>query len=197
MLQSAGVKAGSVMVWKNREGQVSNLGHMVSVMRLADGRDVLVDASEPTPFYPHVGLFAPVNGQYRFIEARYNPDNTISRYQVLNGELVEPSTVQLLPWNYIRSQYFYYRGERVPGGFINGPKTPEGQAASVGFLEQALKLAPENPLATYVLGLVYQRQGKLDVGAKLIAQAYQMYQRDGFVPDGPLAAYQALPPGTH
>lgn len=196
MLQSAGVNAGIVMVWKNPAGQASNLGHMVSVVRLTNGRDVLVDASEPTPFYPHPGLFTLVNGQYRFVEARYSPDNTIAEYRVLNAETVQPSAVQFLPWNYIRSQYFYYRGERVPGGFINGPKTPEGRAASAGFLERAVGLAPENPLATYVLGLVYQRQGKAVEGARLIALAYQMYQRDGFVPNGPMGAYQALAPGT-
>ncbi len=196
MLQSAGLDAGIVMVWKNPAGQASNLGHMVAVLRLADGRDVLVDASEPTPFYPHPGLFTLVNGQYRFVEARYNPDNTIGGYRALNGETVSPSAVQLLPWNYIRSQYFYYRGERVPGGFINGPKTVEGRAASANFLERAVSLAPENPLATYVLGLVYQRQGKALEGGSLIVRAYQMYQRDGLVPDGPLGAYQALPPGS-
>lgn len=193
MLQSMGVSSGIVMVWKNPQGKVSNLGHMVSVVRLTDGRDVLVDASEPTPFYPHPGLFTLVNGQYRFMEAQFRPDNTISGYRVLaDGSQVAPKAVELLPWNYVRSQYFYYRGERVPGGFITGPKTPEGRAASARFLEQAVRLAPQNPLATYVLGLVYQRQGKAGEGRAKLEQAYALYQRYGFVPDGPKEAYKAL-----
>lgn len=192
MLQRMGVEAGIVMVWKNATGKVSNLGHMVSVVRLADGRDVLTDASEPTPFYPHPGLFTLVNGQYRFVEARYSADNTISSYGLLGGGEVVPAALRLLSWNYIRSQYFYYRGERYPGGFINGPKTIEGRAASARFLEQAVALAPENPLATYVLGLVYERQGKAADGARLIRKAYAIYKAAGFVPDGPLSAYRAL-----
>jgi hypothetical protein len=192
MLQRMGVEAGIVMVWKNASGKVSNLGHMVSVVRLADGRDVLTDASEPTPFYPHPGLFTPVNGAYRFVEARFNADNTISTYRPLGRGEVGSTALRLLPWNYIRSQYFYYRGERYPGGFINGPKTTAGRAASARFLEQAVALAPENPLATYVLGLVYERQGKAADGARLIRRAYALYQAAGFVPDGPLAAYRGL-----
>lgn len=193
MLQSMGVDSGIVMVWKNAQGKVSNLGHVVSAVRLADGRDVLVDASEPTPFYPHPGLFTLTDGQYRFIEAQFRPDNTISGYRVLvDGSRVSPGAVGMLPWNYVRSQYFYYRGERVPGGFINGPKTPQGRAASARFLEQAVRLAPQNPLATYVLGLVYQRQGRAAEGRARIEQAYALYRRYGFVPDGPRGAFEAL-----
>lgn len=192
LLQDMGIKAGAYMVWKNDKGQVSNLGHVAAVVKLSDGRDVLVDASEPVPFFKHQGLFTVVNGQYRFVEPHFNPDGTIAKYALTGEEqLVSPAALSPLSNTYLRSQFYYYRGERAPGGFMTPPKTMQGLADSERFLKQAVEYAPENPLATYVLGLVLQREGKNE-GAGYIQKGYRLYTQYGFVPDGPKSAFSSL-----
>lgn len=193
LLQEMGVQAGSVMVWKNDAGKVSNLGHVSALMRLSNGRDVLVDASERVPLFTHRGLFAPVSGQYRFVEPVYADDSTITAYKVLkDAQTVPAQALAPLSNAYLRSQFYYYRGERAPGGFLSAPKTPEGLAASRHFLEQAVQIAPENPLAVYVLGLVYGRLGQPDLAKAQIEKGYQLYEQYGFIPDGPKAAMVGL-----
>jgi len=189
MLQDMGIQAGAYMVWKNNKGQVSNLGHVTAIIKLSDGRDVEIDASEPTPFFTHQGIFAPINGKYQFAQPVFNADNTISAYQVVaTGQTVKPAAVTPLSFDYLRSQFYYYRGERAPGGFLAAPKTPEGLAASQRFLEQAVQYAPENPLATYVLGSVLLREGQTQAARSYIQKGYQLYQQYGYIPDGPKAA---------
>lgn len=206
LLQEMGLNAGSTMVWKNGEGKVSNLGHVSAILRLSDGRDVLVDASEPTPFFKHQGLFMAVNGQMRFLEPQYAPDSssraegvsthlesTISAYTVLaDNSTVQPKAVAPLSNAYLRSQFFYYRGERAAGGFLDSKKTPEGLEASRRFLKRAIEVEPANPLATYVLGMVYHRLGKANEAKEFIGRGYQLYGRFGFVPNGPKAAMENL-----
>lgn len=190
MLQQMGLEAGAYMVWKNNKSEVSNLGHVTAVIKLSDGRDVEIDASEPTPFFTHQGIFAPINGEYKFAEPVFDADNTISGYKVVaTGQTVKPEAVTPLSFDYLRSQFYYYRGERVPGGFLAAPKTSEGLAASERFLRQSVKYAPENPLATYVLGMVLQREGKTEEARAYIQKGYKLYEQYGYIPDGPKAAF--------
>ncbi|MCX7801785.1 MAG: hypothetical protein N2313_02050 [Meiothermus ruber] len=191
MLQRIGLRAGAVMVWKNLHGQVSNLGHVSTLLRLSDGHDLLVDASEPEPFPEHQGLFTwdAAVGDYRFLEPRFAPDHEIQAYRLVgNGHEAPVGEIAPLGLRYLQSQFYYYRGERAPNGFI-GPSTPQGLAASAGFLQQAVRLEPGNPLAVYVLGLVYRKQGQLEAARQQIRAGYQLYARYGFIPDGPKAAY--------
>lgn len=193
LLQRMGLQAGAYMVWKNHRGQVSNLGHVAAVLKLSDGRDVLVDASEKEPFFRHQGLFGLVNGEYRFIEPVYSAYSTITAYKVLSsGEQVRPLAVKPLDTSYVRSQFYYYRGERAPGGFMGNPKTPEGLAKSEQFLLEAIRLAPQNPLAVYVLGHVYLREKKTGLAEKQYQQGCKLYRQYGYLPDGPKAACTGL-----
>ncbi|MCX7600385.1 MAG: hypothetical protein N2Z75_00420 [Meiothermus sp.] len=191
MLQRVGMKAGAVMVWKSLHGQVSNLGHVSTLLRLSDGHDLLVDASEPEPFPEHQGIFTWDDAvrDFRFFEPSFTADHGIRAYRLVgNGREVPPGEVAPLGLRYLQSQFYYYRGERAPGGFI-GPSTPQGLAASARFLEEAVRLEPGNPLAVYVLGLVYRKQGQLEAARRQIRAGYRLYERYGFVPDGPKAAY--------
>lgn len=191
LLQRIGLRAGAVMVWKNLHGQVSNLGHVSTLLRLSDGHDLLVDASEPEPFPEHQGLFTwdAAVGDYRFLEPHFATDHEIQAYRLVgNGHETPASEIAPLGLRYLQSQFYYYRGERAPNGFI-GPSTPQGLVASAGFLQQAVRLEPGNPLAVYVLGLVYRKQGQLEAARQQIRAGYQLYARYGFIPDGPKAAY--------
>jgi hypothetical protein len=62
-LRRAGIDAGALMVWANGRGQVSNLGHAVAFARLADGRILLVDASDPSPSCPTGGSTGAERGE--------------------------------------------------------------------------------------------------------------------------------------
>lgn len=190
MLQRVGLRAGAVMVWKSLHGQVSNNGHVTAVLRLSDGRDLLVDASEPQPFPQHQGIFTwdRTQGDYRFLEPVYDADGGIRAYRVVGGGERETSEVGLLSLGFLHSQFFYYRAERAPGGFM-GPSTPQGLAASAHFLEEAVRTEPRNPLPVYVLGLVYRKQGQLEAARHQIQAGYALYRRYGFVPQGPEEAY--------
>lgn len=198
LLQEVGLEAGVVMVWKNPEGKVSNLGHAVTLLRLADGRDLLVDASDPTPFMRHQGLYLwdSAAQDYRFVEPQYAPDATILGYvRKGDGLPLRPRDTRPLEVAFLRSQFDFYRGERAPEGFM-GPSTPQGLAASVRFLERATRQQPRNPLAVYVLGHVYRKQGRLEEARTQYQRGYQLYRKQGLIPEGPRAAYAwATAPG--
>ena len=86
LLQRMGAEAGVVMIFKSQLGQTSNLGHAAVVLKLSSGRDVIVDASDPTPFIPHQGVFARVSG-YRFLTPVYAMDSPqIVSYRVMSGK---------------------------------------------------------------------------------------------------------------
>jgi len=194
LMQKMNLDAGVAMVWKNEKGNATNLSHVVTVLKLSDGHQIQVDASDPTPFAGHQGLFmwdAPAGG-YRFLKTVFGPQHTITAYKEMSGKTLNLERVSLLSYNYVRSQFYYYRGERTPGGFADTHKTDVGQQNSIRFLEQAIGYAPENPLAEYVLGRVYARQGRAEVAKTQFEQGYKLYLGSGFVPQGPLEAYRAL-----
>ncbi len=191
LLQKMGVSAGVDMVWANPQGQRSNMGHAVTVLRLSDGRDVLVDASDPTPFVTHQGLFARVGDGYAFLQPTYAADATITGYHDLQGHALKVSAVRPLDTAYLRSQFSYYRGERTPGGFFAAQKTPEGLANAARFFRTALKYNAQNPLATYALGQVLAREGQAAEARSTLTRALALYQRQGYVPQGPRDAYAA------
>lgn len=188
LLGEAGVRADVAMVWKNERGVESNLGHVVAVVRLPEGRDLLLDASDATPFMRHRGLLLRVgkgaNAPERFVAPVFAPDDAITAYrEVGNGATVPPTDAQGLDAAYVRSQFDYYRGERAPHGFV-GPSTPAGLAASARFLERAVREQPRNPLATLVLGHVYRKQGHAAQAAGQYRRAGELYRAAGYVPAG-------------
>jgi hypothetical protein len=186
LAQEMGINAGTAMVWRNQRGQVSNLGHVVTVFKLSDGKDVLVDASDPEAFMQHQGLLMNDSSaeDLRFLEPKYDKESNITAYvRRADGATLKPLQVAGLERNYLRSQFYYYRGERTPNGFF-GPSSAAGLVASARFLETAIRCDDSNPLAVYVLGLVYRKQGREAKARVQFQQSYALYNRYGFVPSG-------------
>ncbi|HEV8338934.1 MAG TPA: hypothetical protein VGR25_04665 [bacterium] len=197
LLQAVDIDAGVYMVWKNERGQKSNNGHAVTVIKLSDGRDILVDASDREPFMRHRGVFvADQEGRsYRFVEPRYDGDSAITAYRTAAGDRMLPDgSVRPLDVTFLRSQFDYYRGERAPGGFLGRPATAQGLAASARFLERAVQASSQNPLAVYVLGHVYWKQGRIDAAKAQYIKGYRLYKAFGYVPPGPRSAYNRANP---
>src|SRR5574341_391219 len=191
LLQAAGADAGVAMVWKNMVGQESNNGHAVTILRLSDGRDVEVDASEPRPVATHQGIFAATRrGGYRFLEPVFDRDGFITAYRPAAGQgaRLRPQDIRLLGLSFLRSQFYYYRGEQVPGGLVNGPATPQGLRTAARQLEHAVRFDARNPLAVYMLGRVYLRSGEGGPAKTRLRQAYTLYKDDGYLPAGLLTA---------
>ncbi len=190
MLQRAGVNAGLAMVWRNPTGTESNLGHAATLIRLPN-KDIVVDASEPEPFATHQGLFVldAATNSYHFVVPTYAQDSSITAYKTPDTKTVALSGVRSLDYNFVRSQFYFYRGERATNGFLAKPGTPDGLAASASALEMAIKIQPRNPLAVYVLGHVYRRLGKVEQARTQYTRGYQLYQTFGYVPAGALDAY--------
>jgi hypothetical protein len=183
-LQEMGYEAGVYMVWRNPEGRESKLGHAVAVLRLK-GRDYLVDPSEPEPFARHRGLFLDTAAGYRFVEPVYTDGGGIVGYR-FQGRVLRPEEVRPLPFAFLRSQFYYYRGEQAKGGVFAKPSTRLGLERSLGMLERAVALDPKNPLALYVLGLTKR---KLHRGGQAeLEAAFRLYQAFGHVPEGPRRA---------
>jgi hypothetical protein len=192
LLQTAGIRAGVYMVWKNPHGAVSNNGHAVTTAKLSDGRDLLVDASEAAPFARHQGVFVrdATTQRYRFAEPVYGAGSAIIAYRrAAGGRPLSPGETRPLDIRFVRSQLYFYRGERVPGGLLGKPRTSVGLAASARFLERAELERPENALAVYVLGHVYLRQDKTREAAQQYAKGFALYREFGYVPAGPRTAY--------
>ncbi|MBV9850291.1 MAG: hypothetical protein JO250_11500 [Armatimonadetes bacterium] len=198
LLQRAGVDSGIVMVWRNLRGQATNNSHVVTLVRLADGRNVELDASDPVPFVRHQGLLAEQDG-LRDVEPIFAGDApTILGYRATgDGRRLATRQIRPLPYAFVRSQFDYYRGERTPGGLppAPGPISPVGLNREARFLRSAIRTSPDNALAVYMLGRVYLKQGKTSVARREVSEALELYADAGWTPDGPrdLAA-QILPP---
>jgi len=190
MLSSMGLTSGVYTVYESPEGKRSNLGHAVAVLRLGKG-DYLMDPSEPTPFPKHRGPFVATPKGLRFAEPQHAPDGAIVGYRTREGTLT-PDPVAPLSFPYLRSQFYYYRGEQAKGGVFRGPSTPEGLPRSEAMLRKAVALAPENPLAQYVLGPTLRKEGRLEEARVTLERARRLYETAGFVPPGVEAALKRL-----
>ncbi|MBN9501845.1 MAG: hypothetical protein J0H02_08740 [Armatimonadetes bacterium] len=190
LAQSMGIDAGVYMVWKNEKGSESNNGHAVSVLKLSNGHDLLVDASDPAPFMRHQGLFVVEAQRYRFARPRYNSQSEITTYLAAEStDESKPRAIRTLDRSFLRSQFYFYRGERSPGGFLGTPKTNAGLRASAKYLSEAIRICPQNSLAVYVLGHAYARLGKQSQADAQFIQGYRLYLSEGYVPPGAKAAY--------
>jgi hypothetical protein len=188
MLQSAGVDAGTVMIYKNLKGEPSNNGHAAVLVKLPDGHDVIVDASDPEPFQRQQGIFAFMYaGQYIYADPVYeNSTPTIIGYKTpWGGRQIDIPRIKTLGLDFINSQFWYYRGERVPGGLLSTVKTPEGLEMAKSNLQTSVNLCPWNPLAVYMLGRAYYAQGDIKDARPLLERAAVLYNKYGLLPDGP------------
>jgi tetratricopeptide (TPR) repeat protein len=186
ILQKIGIEAGVIMVYRNPEGQESNNGHAVVLVKLTQSKNVMLDASHKEPFVYHLGIFAKGKEDYCYLEPVFETgSHYIIAFDLASGEgKLDPEQVAPLDYNFVRSQLYFYRGERVPGGLIEGTKTEKGLKAAADYLKKSVALCPHNPLAVYYLSLVYQALGKTDKANKLLTQAYNLYCRYGWVPEG-------------
>lgn len=181
-LQRAGYKAGVAMVWSNPKGQTSNNGHAVAVVK-AGARDIVVDCSEPKPFEVHKGLFLPVDGAYRYVEPIYNAQEWITGYRIVGtGQTIAPAKAGLLDLGFLKSQFDYYRGERVQGGVISKLKTKAGLAASEKFYRRSLAECPANPLTRAMLVRTLALQGRSTEAEAQRKQALSLYAAYGWTP---------------
>ncbi len=196
LLQRAGVDAGTVMVWRNISGQTTNDGHAVCLVHLADGHAVELDASDPVPFVRHQGLLVQQNGPRAVAPVFAGATPTITGFRATaTGAALPVAAVQPLSLNYVRSQFFYYRGERAPGGLLAPKTTPYGLLTETRDLRAAIRYCPQNALAVYMLGHVYAREGNVAAARSQVAAALRLYAAAGWTPQGPrdLAAQVALP----
>lgn len=194
MLQRAGIPAGVVMVWKSLHGEASNNGHAVAVAQLSNGRQLIVDASEMVPFPRQQGLFVRQDGQYRYVTPLFakGGGEIVGYRRQADRARIATATVQTLDLPFLKSQFYYYRGERAPGGVFDEKKTAAGLSHSAQQLHIAVRLCPQNPLAVYMLGRAYQQQGNDKAAKAQFAQSYQQYSRFGYLPDGALDAFELV-----
>jgi hypothetical protein len=187
LLQRAGIDCGVVMVYKNIANQSTNNGHAVAVERLSNGKDVLVDCSDPTPNVEHKGLFMRDGEKdYIYVNPQYDGDSgiiTAYRQEGMTSDL-RPRDLATLDLAFIYSMFDYYRGERTQGGFFETPSTDAGLAESAAFLNKSVQENPRNPLAVYMLGHVYVKMKRQDAGMSQYLAAKDLYERDGWVPQG-------------
>ena len=195
LLQKAGVPAGIAMVWKSERGGVSNLGHCIAIVRLADGADRTLDLSSDAktkfvPDLPHQGLFLADASGYRFVEPQYDSTRRIQSYLLTGtGKTVKPSEMRLLDTAFVRSQFYYYRGERAPGHLIWNPLVPESLPRAVQALNRSIQECPQNPLSMYMLGKALAWQGKKDEATAKFVEAHRLYRSQGRVPDSAEEVY--------
>jgi tetratricopeptide (TPR) repeat protein len=187
LLQKAGVNSGVVMVYKNITGQSTNNGHAVAVERLSNGKDVLVDCSDPQPNVEHQGLFLrDAEKDYLYVNPQYDGSTGIINAYREEGTTKDlaPRSLSTLDIPFIYSMFDYYRGERTPGGFFETPTNKAGLEKSAAYLRKAIQENPRNPLAVYMLGHIYQKLGKTDAAASQYLAARDLYDRYGWIPQG-------------
>jgi hypothetical protein len=183
LLQAMGLDAGVVMVYRNPAGYDINNSHATVLVKLSGGRDILVDASYQEPFVRQRGLFVRCP-EYRYVDVIYEPGSArISYYRAAGGRSrIETAQLRPLDLSFLRSQFYYYRGERAEGGALARKKTPAGLEASQRHLETSLELCPQNPLPAYLLTRVYHAQGEAERAREMRAVAFRLYSQCGWVP---------------
>ena len=188
MLQKIGADAGVVMVFRNIAGQYSNNGHAAVLLKLSNGRDIIVDASEPEPFARHTGVFARSSG-YKFLFPVFEKGkDTITGYEAPGGGKRYAATgVRALDYDFLNSQFWYYRGERAPGGLLSPSPGKSGLEKARRALATSVKLCPENPLAVYMLGRAELALGDKRSARNTLGKAVALYTRFGWAPPGPKA----------
>jgi hypothetical protein len=183
LLQAGGVPAGVATVNRNVEGQETNNKHAICIARLANGHDLIVDASEDKPFVRQKGLFLNTVIGYKFVSPVYETDSTIVAYHGFdNAKTFSVAEILPLNRNFIRSQFEYYRGERTKGGVMASIKTQQGIAAAEYHLAKSVELCPENPLAVYMLGKVQTWQHESAQAHATLEDAMRLYAQDGWIP---------------
>ncbi len=184
LLQDAGVRSGVMMIGRNSKGQETNLGHAVALLKLSDGTDVVIDASETEPVWNHKGVFARVDAD-RFMEPKYDPTTMrISAYRLLStGRTVSPSEVSPLSLDYVKSQFWYYRGERAPFALQSKRPRLKGLQTAESALRQSVSLYGRNPLAVYMLAKTELMLGNENEARNQIGQAMNLYRDAGWTPN--------------
>lgn len=190
MLQRAGVDAGIAMVYKSSEGQLSNNGHAITLVKLADNQDIIIDASHPEPSVCQQGLFVK-SQDYAYVEPVFARGLTrIDSYLTTSGHRgLATSQVAPLGLDFIRSQFYYYRGERARDGLLASKPSRQGLKRSEQQLRMSVKYCPRNPLAVYMLGRTHLALGQSAQAAKELARAMSLYRSFGWVPQGPRDYY--------
>jgi hypothetical protein len=185
LLQRMGIDAGVEMVYANERGEETNNGHAVTLVKLQNGHDIIVDASEPTPFAHHQGLFVKIPA-YRYVMPVYEiTTGQIVYYRAAGGDARLPvARVRTLGLDFLGSQFWYYRGERAPGGLLLSPRTTTGLKAAEHCLRMSVRTCPSNPLAVYMLGRVFLAEGNKAEAKKYIDSAYKLYKDFGWIPQG-------------
>ena len=183
LLQKGGVRAGVAMVNCNVQGQETNNKHAVCIARLADGTDLIVDASEDEPFAKQHGLFTFSTEGFRFVKPVYGQGQSITSYQSYDGHsAIDIKAIRPLTRSFLRSQFDYYRGERTLGGVMAKQKTSRGLQEAAKFLTRSIQENPQNPLSQYMLGRVLLYQGRREAAARSLDRAMALYQKEGWVP---------------
>ncbi len=186
ILQSVGFDAGVVMVFRNPSGEESNNGHAVVLLKMPEGHDIIVDASEPYPFYRPRGIFVK-SPEYRYVRPVYTQHSSRIKYYLseAGGRVFATTQIGPLDYGFVRSQFWYYRGERAKGALMASKPTSDGLAEAQKALEQSVKFCEKNPLSVYMLGRVYYVQGKREQAKQIFENAYNLYTRFGWIPPEP------------
>jgi len=155
------------------------------VLKLANGTDIQIDASEKEPYSTHKGLFVDVRGKgYRYVKPVYKADTkAMAKYiDAGTGKEIPVRDVRGLDYAFQRSQFQYYRGERTPGGFIDPKPTSAGIRKQVDLLKESVAICPGNPLAVFMLGRAYDKSGDPKSAAARYRSAHALYRKYGWVP---------------
>jgi hypothetical protein len=184
LLQSMDISAGLLMVFKNERGEESNNGHAVVLERLADGKDLLVDASESAPFATHQGLFCRTHEGYRYVLPQYNEKTgaILSYVSVSGKKIADRREVKTMDLSFIQSQFDVYRGEWTEGGFHDKNKSTQGMETAAGYFQRSVSECPENPQALYFLARSYEELGQSAYALETYAKAMKLYTHYGWVP---------------
>lgn len=195
ILHGAGIRSGTVMVYRNPQGAESNLGHACNLVKVGDHRFVLIDASHSAAKILHQGLYLRVAGEYRFVRPR-EANGVIVGWQFESGDALRPAhSINPLDRDYLDSMFDYYRGERVPEGLLSAKPTAAGLRQSIDFLSASVRHSGHNPLAMFQLARAHSKAGQHDAAREHAARAIAIYRRGGFTP-GSVTAFAASIPTT-
>lgn len=183
LLQACGFDAGIVMVNRNPDGEYTNNGHAVPLVRLSDGSSAMIDGSYPMPYPQHMSVFVldTIEGKYQYVRPIYDQRGAVMGFR--QGDATwGPRRAGGLDFDFLRSQFDYYRGERAIGGVLAKEPTAKGLSESIAHFQRGLERCKGNPLVVYMLGKALRAAGREEEAKAKFREAETLYKAYGWSP---------------
>lgn len=189
LLQDCGIKAGVTVVFKRSGGDYVNFDYPVAIAKLANYRDRLVDLTTSIVSPQHLGVLLVNQENYDYIALSPSYERQTGRIEAYVKQTGTRPTLSArytstLDINYVDSLFDVNRALFIKDGLKSLTPSDSALKLTISYLKRAIEKCGENAISTHLLAQTYELLGDRNQAGSYFRDAYSMYQRYGFVPEG-------------